>query len=313
MFDIEGNPREVRDAHDRVVIRYDYDLLGNRIHQASMEAGKRWTLNDVVGKPIHAWDSRDHQFHTVYDRLRRPIESYLREGAGQELLVERTAYGEIRSNPEANNLRGKVVQRFDQAGVVTSDEYDFKGNLLHSQRQLARNYKTTLDWLATVPLEAPTYPTSTRYDALNRPTALTAPDTSVIRPTYNEANLLERVEATLRGTTVATLFVTDIDYDAKGQRTLIAYGNGVRTTYEYDPLTFRLIHLLTQRKETAFPDDCHSCLPQAGPAARYRTCTTCMTRSATSRISGTMLSRPSIFAICASSRATTIPTTPSTG
>ena len=29
-------------------------------------------------------------------------------------------------------------------------------------------------------------------------------------------------------------FVTDIDYNAKGQRELIEYGNGVRTTYDYD-------------------------------------------------------------------------------
>ena len=39
-------------------MRYDYDMLGNRIHQASMEAGERWMLNDVTGKPIRAWDSR---------------------------------------------------------------------------------------------------------------------------------------------------------------------------------------------------------------------------------------------------------------
>ena len=48
-------------------------------------------------------------------------------------------------NPEVNNLRGKVVQRFDQAGLITSDDYDFKGNLLSSQRQLAREYKSTLE------------------------------------------------------------------------------------------------------------------------------------------------------------------------
>ena len=39
--------------------------------------------------------------------------------------------------------------------------------------------------------------------------------------------------------------VSNIDYDAKGQRTAIDYGNGVSTTYDYDPLTFRLAHLLT--------------------------------------------------------------------
>ena len=269
LFDIEGNQREVIDAEDRVVMRYDYNMLGNRIHQASMEAGERWMLNDVASKPLYAWDSRGHQFRTAHDQLRRPTESYLREGAGPELLVGRTVYGETRPNPEASNLRGQLVQLFDQAGVVTSDEYDFKGNLLRSQRQLAREYKTTLDWLAAVPLEAPSYTNLTRYDALNRPTELTAPDNSVIRLTYNEANLLERVEANLRGEAVATPFVTDIDYDAKGQRTRIEYGSGatadhqgVMTTYTYDTFTFRLVHLFTQRDATAFPDDC----PQPPPA-----------------------------------------------
>ena len=38
---------QVIDALGRIVMRYDYDMLGTRIHQASMEAGERWTLNDV--------------------------------------------------------------------------------------------------------------------------------------------------------------------------------------------------------------------------------------------------------------------------
>ena len=67
-FDIEGNQREVIDAKDRIVMRYDYDMLGNRIHQASMEAGERWMLNDVAGKPIYAWDSRGH--HSALTTIR---------------------------------------------------------------------------------------------------------------------------------------------------------------------------------------------------------------------------------------------------
>src|SRR5207244_700048 len=41
--------------------------------------------------------------------------------------------------------------------------------------------------------------------------------------------------------------VTNIDYNAKGQRKLIAYGNGAQTAYEYDLLTFRLTRLRTTR------------------------------------------------------------------
>ncbi|GHO98832.1 hypothetical protein KSF_088800 [Reticulibacter mediterranei] len=254
LFDIESNQREVIDARNRVVMRYDYDMLGNRIHQASMEAGEHWMLNDVASKPIYAWDSRRHRLHTLYDALRRPIEVHLNEDARQALLINRTLYGESQDSPATRNLRGKVYQTFDCAGVVTSDEYDFKGNLLHSSRQLTVDYKNIPDWSAQVALEELIY-SSITYDALNRPVTLTSPDNSIIRPAYNEANLLERLEGNLRGEAKVTTFVSNIDYNAKGQRTLIEYSNAVRTHYEYDPETFRLKRLLTLRG-TAFPDDC---------------------------------------------------------
>jgi RHS repeat-associated protein len=269
VFDIEGNQREVLDAEGRVVMKYDYDIAGPRrgegqdggaepIHRASMEAGERWVLKDVAGKPLYAWDSRGQRFRTVYDPLRRPTDSFVSEGAGAELFVGRTVYGEDAPSPDAHNLRGKTWKLFDQAGVVTSDEYDFKGNLLRGRRELAAEYRTTLDWSAAVPLEASLYVHGTRYDALNRPTEITAPDGSVVRHAYNEANLLERVEVSPQGApsnTPFTTFVAAVAYDARGRRTLIDYGNGVRTTYDYDPLTLRLVRLHTRRDAAAFPGD----------------------------------------------------------
>jgi RHS repeat-associated protein len=246
-LDIEGNQREVIDANGRIVMRYDYDMLGTRLHQASMEAGERWMLSDVTGKPVYAWDSRNHRFHTAYDPLRRPVSAFLIEGTGAERLIGRTVYGETRPDPESNNLRGKVVQLFDQAGVITTDSYDFKGNLRRSSRQLAREYKATLDWSGNPGLEPERFSGSTTYDALNRPISVTAPDASVYRPTFNEANLLEKVDVTLRGAQTPTPFVANIDYDAKGQRVLIKYGNHVKTEYAYDLLTFRLTNLKTTR------------------------------------------------------------------
>ncbi len=246
-LDIEGNQRAVIDAFGRVTLRYDYDILSNGIHQASMEAGERWTLNDVAGQPIYAWDSRDHQFRTTYDPLRRPIESFLREGAGLEMMIGRTLYGETQANPELNNLRGKVAAVFDQAGVVTNDAYDFKGNLRQSTRRVATEYKRTVDWSTNPQLEPEIFTGRSVYDALNRPFESTAPDGSVFRSTFNKTNLLEKVEVNLRGATGLTPFVTNINYDAKGQRLLVEYGNGTRTAYEYDPLTIRLAHLETVR------------------------------------------------------------------
>src|SRR5436190_2172895 len=80
-------------------------------------------------------------------------------------------------------------------------------------------------------LESETFATSTTFDALNRPTRLTSADTSAIVPVYNEANLLDSVTVFIRGAASGTLFVGNIDYDAKGQRLQVAYGNGVRSAY----------------------------------------------------------------------------------
>src|SRR5262249_11171194 len=66
VLDIEGNQREIIDALGRTIMRYDYDMPGTRIHQASMEAGERWMLNEVAGKQIRGWNSRKYAFSTEY-------------------------------------------------------------------------------------------------------------------------------------------------------------------------------------------------------------------------------------------------------
>jgi RHS repeat-associated protein len=255
-LDVEGNPREVLDANDRIVMRYDYDMLSTRIHQASMDAGERWILCDVTAKPIRAWDSRDHQFRTDYDELRRPTDTLLLEGDESERLIGRTMYGESQSHPELKNLRGKVAWILDQAGITTNEEYDFKGNLIRSQRQFAREYQAAIDWSAGPALDPETFRGMTTYDALNRLSSATSPDGSISRPTFNKSNLLQKVEVNLRGSSVATIFVANIDYDAKGRRIRIDYGNGTSTLYTYDPRSFRLARLLTQRNPVEFPTDC---------------------------------------------------------
>jgi RHS repeat-associated protein len=250
-LDIEGNQRAVRDAVvqngdtlGRIVLRYDYDMLGNRIHHASMEAGERWMLNDVAGKPIRAWDSRGFTRRMRYDELRRPTGLFVTEG-GADRLAERTVYGE--SQGAEDNHRTRVFQVFDAAGVVTSEGYDFKGNLLQSKRELLSDYKSAVDWHQNPAPNYGTLTTRTTYDALNRPLTITTPDGSVYHRTFNEANLLDKVDVKLRGAADATPFVTNIAYNAKGQRTLIHYANGAETTYAYDDQTFRLIHLKTTR------------------------------------------------------------------
>ena len=247
-LDIKGNPVVVTDALGRVVMRYDYDLLSTRLRQAGVDAGTRWVLNDAAGRLILAWDSRGYRVRHVYDALHRPTEIHVGKDGEAELLAERTVYGEGQPGDQALNLRGKLFRRYDGAGVVTNDRYDFKGNLLYSTRQLLAEYKTDVDWKQDLELEPALLATAKTYDALSRTITLTTPDKSVARPRYNEANLLESLSVNLRGADERTPFVTYVNYNAKGQRQIIDYGNGACTRYTYDPLTFRLTRLLTIRE-----------------------------------------------------------------
>ncbi len=261
VLDVEGNPRVITDARLNTAMEHTFGMGGRVLQQKSCDAGERWMLSDVGGALLRAWDARLHTKRATYDAARRPTHQYVQQGVAAEQLVGRTVYGEAHPDAAALNLRGKPYQVYDGAGVVTSGAYDFKGNLLAGSRRLASNYRAVADWsplagltdiaaIATAAealLEAEDFTSATTYDALNRRTSMTAPDASEIRPTYNEAGLLEKVEARVRGAVSWTTFVDDIDYDAKGQREKIVYGNGTRTTYTYDPATFRLVRLKTVR------------------------------------------------------------------
>jgi RHS repeat-associated protein len=244
-FDIEGNQREIIDAKNRVVMKMDYDLTGRQIHLSSMEAGERWVVSDVLSKALYTWDSRLHQAHTVYDALRRAVNTWVRQGNGPDVQVETIIYGEAQGT--TLNHRGKVYQHCDGAGIATNAAYDFKGNLLNLSRQFTTDYKTTPNWSSAVSMEPQIFAQLTTYDALNRPVSTTMPDTSLIRPAYNLGSLLERLEVNLHGDSQATTIISDLRYNAKRQHEYLEYGNGVRSNFAYDPLTSRLSQLQTMR------------------------------------------------------------------
>lgn len=260
-LDIEGNLREVTDALGRAVMRYGYTIAGGQVTHAGMDTGGGRLLPDVSGKPARSWDSRGFAFRTDYDALRRPVRGYVRgPGITGEALQSRTVYGETLpgeapASVEARNLRTRVATVQDGVGVATNVAYDFKGNLLEAERQLAADYRDyAIDWVKEISLTRRRYTSRTSFDALNRPVVMTAPDGSVTVPAYDEASLLDRIEVRLRGAAEATVFVAHLDYNARGQRILIRYGNGTHSAYNYDPLTFRLDRLVTVRGRRRLQD-----------------------------------------------------------
>lgn len=300
-LDIQGRVLEVRDAqkhaeepHGRIVSRYFYDMSGRRIHHINMESGARWFLFDAMGKPIRVWDGRGHTFKTRYDALRRSIEQSV-EGTSKysdprvlrrEVLVDRVCYGESLPQSEHLNLRTRIFQTFDAAGISSNAKFgptgdpisafDFKGNLLNTTRQLVRSYKTVVDWNKSPELDKEAFESSLKFDALNRPIQIIAPHKSgsnngvnVLQPSFNDAGFMERLEVWLENKDQPQALidpsiyppnhigVANINYDAKGQRESIKYKNECTTIYRYDPKTFRLVQMETRRHIDADESSSH--------------------------------------------------------
>ena len=255
-FDIKGNELEITDAMNRLVMHYEYTMTAAKWKQTSMDAGNRWMIADVAGKPLLTWDDRDHAFRFVYDALARMTKSFLKNATATEIIYAQVEYGENIPTAKADNIRGKAYKSYDQSNIAVNGKFDFKGNVLQASKQFITNYKTDIDWTNAVNLETEIFQNLSEYDALNRPIKMVTPNSatmlaSEIFPTYNEAGILDKVDIKIRQAANTTSFVTNINYNAKGQREQISYGNNTTTKYFYQKETFRLIRLLTTRNAGA--------------------------------------------------------------
>lgn len=282
-YDIRGNVLTITDALGREAFTHVYDFANRRLQVLSIDAGRRKTVFNAIGSVIQQRDSKGGLTLHSYDSLNRPVRLWARDGQDQQLtLRERVEYGDSgdpnqpasdRAVNRAANRLGKPFRHFDEAGLLTFDRYDFKGNLVEKTRRTISDsallevfsppppgwkieaFRVNWDNPAGTVLETQTYITTISYDALNRVKQLVYPkdvenQRRILTPHYNRAGALESVtleSIAAGGSSAKTTYVERIDYNAKGQRVSITYGNGTMTRYAYDPQTFRLVRLRAER------------------------------------------------------------------
>jgi RHS repeat-associated protein len=288
-YDIQGNLTDIIDAMGRRAFGYRFDLSNRRWRMDSIDAGRRDSVLDALGNAIEGHDSKGALTLGAFDLLHRPIRLWARDDTtGRTTCRQRIEYGDgggpaqpasDRLAAATHNLLGRPVHHHDEAGVVTVADIDFKGNVLDTARRVIADKPilavfgnaTTRGWQVTAfqvdwqpgpqqtlaqreqeLLEPTGYQTTTSYDALSRAAHLRLPQDvqgqrRQLHPTYNRAGALEQIRLD------DTVYVERIAYDAKGERALIAYGNGVMTRYAHDARNFRLTRLRSERY--AKPDD----------------------------------------------------------
>ncbi|RFS81971.1 sugar-binding protein [Actinomadura spongiicola] len=256
-LDVQGRTREIRDPLGRAVTRIGYDMAGAVISSAGIDTGPGLVLHDVLGTACASWTARGHTFRTEYDPLHRPVRAFVAgPGIDGERVHQRVEYGENLPDAAARNLRTQMHRTYDGSGVVTHDRYDPEGNLAEATRQVVRDYREAPDWAGPVELEPERYTGRVAFDALQRPVHVTAPDGDTITAAYNPAGLLERLD-TRPADGDPVPIVTGVEYNARGQRVTVEHGNGARTDYAYDPYTFLLRGIVTERDGDRLQDLWH--------------------------------------------------------
>ena len=149
--------RCLRSAHARLLsgsgLARDLRHARRPLQQIGADTGTAYTLPDCQSKPFYTRDARGVELLVSDDALRRPMQAAAppTRRARSTYVAEKMVYGDDPTAPAdaTANLLGRVYQYFDQAGIVTSARYDFKGNLLTSDRQLIAALQSPPDWSET--------------------------------------------------------------------------------------------------------------------------------------------------------------------
>jgi RHS repeat-associated protein len=195
--DALGRITSVTDAGGRVSVRYVYAGPGSPARITHADAGERTYWRDAQNQLRQRTDSLGRRLRLEYDVLGRMTRAADATNPAASVVVREMTYdGALLTQAR----EGSIVQRFtyDAAGRPSSKMLDFGGG---ASLAIGREYGISGE------LRAVTYPNGRRVEYR-----------------YDGG-------ATLRG---ASGFVQNIDYDAHGSPTRIAFEGGPTATYSYD-------------------------------------------------------------------------------
>ena len=258
--------------HDAGLTNFTYltDLAGNVLRSQGADNGTTVTLDDAAGRPFIAVSNISTTDEGTDDRSQAVTRTWQYEDAtlpGRPVSVteqvtgfaaritERFVYAGDSAEEKALNLAGVCVGHYDTAGLVQTDSVTLTGVPLSVTRRLlkeADNPDVVADWQGADAsvwndlLATETFTTRTTADATGAVLTTTDAKGNLQRMAYDVAGLLSGSWLTLKDGTEQVI-VKSLTYSAAGQKLCEEHGNGVVTTYEYEPETQRLTGIKTER------------------------------------------------------------------
>ncbi|WP_036773647.1 RHS repeat domain-containing protein, partial [Photorhabdus australis] len=273
-YDARGFLQQTADPrlHEAGLANFTYltGLDGSVLRTQGADNGTLVSLNDAAGRPFIAVSNVRTAGDGTEDRSQAVTRTWQYEDAalpGRPLSVTEQVTGEAArvtdrfvyaGNTDAEkalNLAGTCVSQYDTAGLVQTDSVALTGVPLSVTRRLlkgADNPDTVADWQgADVSawndlLDGDARTTLSTADATGAVLTTTDARGNLQRVAYDVAGLLSGSWLTVKGGTEQVI-VASLTYSAAGQKLREEHGNGVVTTYEYEPETQRLTGIRTER------------------------------------------------------------------
>ncbi|KQW09096.1 MULTISPECIES: RHS repeat-associated core domain-containing protein [Pseudomonas] len=224
-----------------------YSLSGTPLRTENVDAGQRCELPGLAGQRLHSWDARGSEQQIEYDSQLRP--TLIRE-RGQDhawVTVGRLRYGGPVTEDVLHNRCGQRVEHYDTAGRVTVDDYSLAGLAL-DQGQRFLDTLALPDWPDDEAgredlLEPARYDTRWHYDAVGDALGQTDAKGHMQRVDLDVAGQPKSVHLQWAGSPTAAVIAHEFQHTAGGQREAFTAGNGIKTTFAYDPADGRLTEL----------------------------------------------------------------------
>ncbi|MBF8743992.1 RHS repeat protein, partial [Pseudomonas guariconensis] len=224
------------------------------------------TLNDVAGRPLIAVTqiSADQDLSQAVTRIwqyearalaGRPLSVTEQVADGEARVAERFVWAEVTQRARDFNLVGQVVSHYDPAGLAKTNSIGLSGAPSSVTRRLLKEAdnpdiasdwqgEEASDWDTRLALE--TYMTQSTTDATGTQVTTLDAAGNLQRVAYDVAGQLSGSWLTIKGKAEQTI-VKAVSYAATGQKLREEHGNGVVTTYTYEPMTQRLASIKTER------------------------------------------------------------------
>jgi RHS repeat-associated protein len=256
-YDVNDQLTRITDSQNNVKT-FAYDGLKRKTAMNDPDRGLMQFVHDAASNLIGTTDAKGQQIGYTYDGANRILtENYLDDQPRPPWRISTlnpqlsTTYSVLyhydapypnlpqgdNTVGTARNLKGALAWVEDLSGEQHSS-YDSRGRIEWVVKRIPD--PVLLSTPNAQPSTLVSYRTAFAYDSLDRVTSLTYPDADQLSYSYNDRTLLQSIPGGPSGSIIAGIL-----YEPSAQLGQITYGNGVVTTYSYDP-RLRLVTLDTR-------------------------------------------------------------------